>query len=154
MTWWARWRKRTCLRCACVYFVSWETGTSRKLCIYLRERKAVVGRGSIKQFLTDLFTDTVAILNLLDLRSIIGCPKGHSLSIYGCFLGKKRTSLYISRENGDRSLLHPTRRAQRSFFPIRLQSFSRKTWRKIGPKSARKYWCEYMRSCSCPLGIP
>ena len=97
MTWWARWRKRTCRCCACVYFVSWETGTSWKLCIYLRQRKAGVGRGSIKQFSTDLFTDTVAILNLLDLRSIIGCPKGHSLSIYRCFLGKKRTSLRLSQ---------------------------------------------------------
>ena len=28
-------------------------------------------------------------------------PKGHSLSIYACFLGKKKTSLYISREKGD-----------------------------------------------------
>ena len=27
--------------------------------------------------------------------------KGHSLSIYASFLGKKRTSLYISREKGD-----------------------------------------------------
>ena len=51
----------------------------------------------------DLFTDTAAILNLLDLRSIMGCPEGHdhdpiySLSIYPRFSGKKRTSLYISR---------------------------------------------------------
>ena len=51
----------------------------------------------------DLFTDTAAILNLLDLRSIMGCPGGHehdpiySLSIYARFSGKKRTSLYISR---------------------------------------------------------
>jgi len=38
----------------------------------------------------DLFTDTPAILNLLELRSIMGCPcRGHSLSIYGRFLGKK-----------------------------------------------------------------
>ena len=51
----------------------------------------------------DLFTDTAAIWNLLDLRSIMGCPEGHdhdpiySLSIYPRFSGKKRTSLYISR---------------------------------------------------------
>ena len=30
-----------------------------------------VGRSSKKQFLMDLFTDTAAILNLLDLRSIL-----------------------------------------------------------------------------------
>ena len=28
-------------------------------------------------------------------------PRGHSLSIYARFSGKKRTSLYISREKGD-----------------------------------------------------
>ena len=28
-------------------------------------------------------------------------PRGHSLSIYSCFSGKKRTSVYISREKGD-----------------------------------------------------
>ena len=49
----------------------------------------------------DLFTDMVAILNLLDLRRIMGCPGGHSLGFYTRFLGKKRTSLYISREKGD-----------------------------------------------------
>ena len=44
-----------------------------------------------------------AILNLLDLRSIMGYPGGHSLSIYTCFSGKKRASLYtgISQEKGD-----------------------------------------------------
>ena len=50
---------------------------------------------------TDLFTDTAAILNLFDLRSIMGWPGGHSLSIYARFSGKKRTSLYISWEKGD-----------------------------------------------------
>ena len=28
-------------------------------------------------------------------------PRGYSLSIYARFLGKKRTSLFISREKGD-----------------------------------------------------
>ena len=28
-------------------------------------------------------------------------PRGHLLSFYMCFLGKKRTSLYISWEKGD-----------------------------------------------------
>ena len=89
MTWWARWRKRTRPRCACVYFVSWETGTSWKLCIYLRERKAGVGRGSIKQFLMGLFTDTVAILNLLDLRSIMGSQRGTCSAFTRAFWAKR-----------------------------------------------------------------
>ena len=47
-----------------------------------------------------LFTDTAAILNLLDLRSIIGWPGG-TQSVFTCAFLAKRTSLYISREKGD-----------------------------------------------------
>ena len=43
------------------------------------------------------FTDTAAILNSLDLRS----TRGHSLSMYARFSGKKRTSMYIFWEKGD-----------------------------------------------------
>ena len=67
----------------------------------------------------DLFTDTEAILNLLDLRSIMGCQGGHSLSIYARFLGKKRTSLYISREKGDHYYIQ-TRHNDPFFFHYNL----------------------------------
>ena len=36
----------------------------------------------------------------------MGCPGGHSLSIYARFSGKKRTSLYIFREKGDHYYIH------------------------------------------------
>ena len=49
----------------------------------------------------DLFTDTAAILNLLDLKNNYGMPRGYLLSIYARFSGKKRTSMYVSREKGD-----------------------------------------------------
>ena len=44
-------------------------------------------------FTIDLFTDTVAILNLLDLKSIVGCSAGmntmrYTLSIYERFSGQ------------------------------------------------------------------
>ena len=43
-----------------------------------------------------------AILNLLDLRSIMGYPGGtRSVLFYTRFSGKKRASLYIYREKGD-----------------------------------------------------
>ena len=45
----------------------------------------------------DLFNDTAAILNLLDLRNIMGCPGGHLLSIYAHFSRKEKTLLYISQ---------------------------------------------------------
>ena len=35
------------------------------------------------------------------LQEYYGMPRGHSLSIYARFLGKKRTLLHISREKGD-----------------------------------------------------
>ena len=55
--------------------------------------------------------------------SIEDTPKKLSFTVY--FSGKRR------------SLLHPNT-AQRFFY--HLQSYSRKTLRKIAPKSARKYW--------------
>ena len=45
----------------------------------------------------DLFTDTAAILNLLVLRSIMGCPGG----VLAQYLRSQRTSLFISREKGN-----------------------------------------------------
>ena len=100
----------------------------------------------IKGSVIDLFTDTAAILNLFDLRGIMGCLGGHSLSIYARFWGKKRTSLYISREKDDHYYIQ-TRRND-LFFP--LQSFSTKTSRKIGPKSARKYWASISDRAHAP----
>ena len=46
----------------------------------------------------NLFTDTAAILNFFRFKEYYGMPRGHSPSIYTLFLGKKRTSMYISRE--------------------------------------------------------
>ena len=54
-------------------------------------------------------------------------PRGHSLSIYARFSGKKRTSMYISLEKGDCYYIQT--RHNNLFFS--LQSFSRKTLRKI-----------------------
>ena len=60
---------------------------------------------------------------------------GCSLGIYARFSGKKRTSMFISREKGDHYYIQT--RHNDLFSP--LQSFSRKTERKIGSNSARKY---------------
>ena len=70
----------------------------------------------------DHFTDTAAIMNLSNLWSIMGCPGGHSLSIFALFRQKENFIVYFSRKR--RSLLH-LNTPQRSFFP--LQYFSRKT---------------------------
>ena len=63
-------------------------------------------------------------------------PKGHSLSIYARFSGKKRTSMYISREKGDHYYIQT--RHDNPF--SRGNLFLGKT----DLKSMRKYWCEYI----------
>ena len=62
-------------------------------------------------------------VKVIRFKEYYGMPKGHSLSIYVSLLGKKRTSLYISREKGD--FYYIQTRHNDLFFP--LQSFSRKT---------------------------
>ena len=58
-------------------------------------------------------------------------PRGHSLSIYARFLGKKEN--FIVYFSGKRSSLLLSNTAQRSFFP--LQSFSRKLQEKLARKA-------------------
>ena len=115
----------------------------------------IIPRRNWKQWLhvciIDLFTDMAAILNLLDLRSIIGCPGG-TCSVFTSAFQPKRELQSIFLEKKAIVIIYIQRRHNDLFFS--LQFFSRKTWRKIGPKSVHKYWCKYMRSCSCPLGIP
>ena len=40
-------------------------------------------------------------IEFITFKEYYGIPRGHLLSIYARFSGKKRTSLYISREKGD-----------------------------------------------------
>ena len=63
----------------------------------------------------------------LPLRMLF--PGGHSLSIYARFLGKKKTSLYISQEKM-RSLFHPNTAQRFFFFPIAIffKENLRKNW--------------------------
>ena len=79
----------------------------------------------------DLFTDTAAILNLLNFRSIMGCPGGALVQYLRALFGQKENfNVYFSGKW--QSLLHPNT-AQRSFFP--LQSFSRKRKEKLARKA-------------------
>ena len=82
----------------------------------------IIPRRNWKQWLhvciIDLFTDMAAILNLLDLRSIIGIAQG-ALAQYlqALFSQKENFNLYFSRKR--RSSLHP-KTAQWSFFLITI----------------------------------
>ena len=68
----------------------------------------------------DHFTDTAAILNLLDLGVLWYDQGALPQYLSALFWGKKRTSLYISREKGDHYYIQT--RHNDLFFP--LQSFS------------------------------
>ena len=65
----------------------------------------------------DIFTDTVAILNSLDLRSIMGCPGALAKYLRALFGQKENFTVYFPGKR--HSLLHPNT-AQRSFFPIAI----------------------------------
>ena len=71
-------------------------------------------------------------------------PRGHSLIIYVRFSGKKRTSMYISRENGDHYYIQ-TRH---------ITIFSGKTQRKIVAKSVLKYWASISDRAHAPWESP
>ena len=62
-------------------------------------------------------------------------PRGHSLSIYARFSGKKRTSLYISREKGDHYYIQTRHNDLFSHYNL----FLGKLKEKLARKSARKY---------------
>ena len=62
-------------------------------------------------------------IEFIRFKEHYGMPRGRSLSIDARLSGKKRTSMYISREKGNRYYIQ--RRHNDLFFS--LQSFSRKT---------------------------
>ena len=72
-------------------------------------------------------------------------PRGHSLSIYARFSGKKRTSLYISREKGDHYYIQTRHKDLFSHYNLIL--------RKIYEKISQKALENKNEMCSCPLGI-
>ena len=96
----------------------------------------------------DLFTDTEAILNLLDLRSIMGCPEDTRLVFTRAFRAKKRTSLYISREKGDHYYIQ-TRHNELFSYNLLLGTLKEKLARKTRVNTERVY-----RIVLMPLGIP
>ena len=63
-------------------------------------------------------------------------PRGHSLSIYVRFSGKKRTSPYISREKGDHYYIQTRHNDLFSHYNL----FLGKLKQKLAQKGARKYW--------------
>ena len=74
-------------------------------------------------------TDTAVILNLLDLKSTMGCPRGTSSVFTRDFRAKRELHCIFLRK---KAIIITSKHGTTIVF-------SRKTYRKIGPKSARKY---------------
>ena len=66
-------------------------------------------------FTIDLFTDTAAILNLLDLGSIMGCPEGTRSVLARAFRAKRELHLKFF---GKKAIIITSRHGTTSFFPI------------------------------------
>ena len=77
-------------------------------------------------------------------------PRGHPLSIYARFSGRKRTSLYISREKG----VHYYFQTRHNDLFSHCNLFQGKLKEKLAQKARVHTLSKYIGSCSCPLGIP
>ena len=66
----------------------------------------------------DLFTDPAGHIEFIRFKEYYGIPRGHSLSIYARFSGKKRTSRYSSREKGEHDYIQT--RHKDLFFSITI----------------------------------
>ena len=77
-------------------------------------------------------------------------PREHSLGIYACFSGKKRASIYISWEKGE----HYYIQTWHDNLLFRLQSFSRKTLKKLAQKACVNTDASILDHPHVPMGIP
>ena len=104
--------------------------------LHLRERKAGVGRGSSQHqaISNGPFYRYSGHIEFIRFKEYYGMPKGHSLSIYARFLGKKRTSLYISREKGDHYYIQHSAHNDH-FFPLDYNLFLGKLDKKLARKA-------------------
>ena len=66
----------------------------------------------------DLFTDTAAILNYFDLRSIMGCPRGHEHdSIYSLSI---TNVVFHCIFHGEQAIIDTSNPGTTIFIPIRI----------------------------------
>ena len=66
-------------------------------------------------------------------------PRGHLLSIYTQFSGRKRTSLYISRKKGDHYYIQTRQNDLFSHYNLFLGKLKEKLALKAGVNSERTY---------------
>ena len=79
--------------------------------------RSILDISAVLTTLIDLFTDTAGILNLLDLRSIMGCPGGTRSVFTRAFRAKRELHCIFV---GIKAIIIKSNTAQRSFFPITI----------------------------------
>ena len=84
-------------------------------------------------------------IEFIRFKEYYGMPRGHSLSIYARFSGKKRTSLYISWEKGDHYYIQTRHKDLFSHYNLILRKRQEKKSRKA-LENTNEMW-------SCPQGI-
>ena len=78
-----------------------------------------------------LFTDAADILNLLDLRSVMGCPRGtHSVFMFAFWAKRELQCLFLGKD----AIIFTSKHGTTIFF-----SYYNFFLGNLGPKSARKY---------------
>ena len=92
-------------------------------------------------------------IEFIRFKEHYGMPRGHSLSICAHFSGKKRTSLYISREKGDHYYSCTSKHGTTIFFS-HYNLFLGKRLEKLARKARVYILSECIWTCSCPPGHP
>ena len=89
-------------------------------------------------------------IEFIRFKEYYGMPMEHSLSIYARFSGKKRISMYESREKGD----HYYILSRRNDLFSHCHLFLGKLKEKLARKARVNAVASLSDQCSCPLGIP
>ena len=97
----------------------------------------------------DLSTDMAAILNLLDLRSIMGCPGGTCYEVFTRTFRAKRELHCIFL--GKKAITTISKHGKMIFFPITI--FFQENLKKNWPEKRAKILSEFIGSCSYLLNI-
>ena len=78
-------------------------------------------------------------IEFIRFKEYYGMPRGHWLSIYARFSGKKRISTYISREKGDRHYIQTRHNDLFSHYNLFLGKLKEKLARKARVNTERVY---------------
>ena len=103
--------------------------------------KSIIGKAAVNIILLDIL---LYLKHNTPFHRDYGMPRGHSLSIYARFLGKKRTLLYISGEKSDHYYIQTRHNDFFSHYNLFLGKLKEKLARKARVNTERVYWIVLM----------